>query len=137
MKTDRANLAHGRLPSMWFALRNHPMALLMPQSGRRPQHQKQTFAAQKVMYALPPKADMCGAIRDVRFVPTADTRKLCSSRPWPSAQELVSAEVFGCFITYVCFFEHTPSTLAIRPMLLKRHRVPFAAFSGEKIAAVD
>ncbi len=33
IKTDRANLAHGRLPSKWFALRNHPMALLMPQSG--------------------------------------------------------------------------------------------------------
>jgi hypothetical protein len=28
--------------------------------------QKQTFAPQKVMSALPPKADMCGAIRDVR-----------------------------------------------------------------------
>jgi hypothetical protein len=37
IETDRANLAHGRLPSMWFASRNHPMALLMPQSGRRPQ----------------------------------------------------------------------------------------------------
>ena len=28
--------------------------------------QKQTCAAQKVMSALPPKADMCGATRDVR-----------------------------------------------------------------------
>ena len=28
--------------------------------------QKQTFAVQKVMSALPPKADMCGATRDVR-----------------------------------------------------------------------
>mgnify|MGYP003429530682 CR=1 FL=1 len=34
--------------------------------------QKQTCAAQKVMSALPPKADMCGATRDVRFVPIAD-----------------------------------------------------------------
>ena len=34
--------------------------------------QKQTFAAQKPMSALPPKADMCGATRDVRFVPKAD-----------------------------------------------------------------
>ena len=34
--------------------------------------QKQTCAAQKVMSALPPKADMCGAKRDVRFVPIAD-----------------------------------------------------------------
>ena len=34
--------------------------------------QKQTFAAQYVMSALPPKADMCGATRDVRFVSKAD-----------------------------------------------------------------
>ena len=27
---------------------------------------------QTVMSALPPKADMCGATRDVRFVPIAD-----------------------------------------------------------------
>ena len=41
--------------------------------------QKQTFAVQTVMSALPPKADMCGATRDVRFVPKADivpTRRL-------------------------------------------------------------
>ena len=31
--------------------------------------QKQTFAAQQPMSALPPKADMCSATRDVRFVP--------------------------------------------------------------------
>jgi hypothetical protein len=31
--------------------------------------QKQTCAAQKVMSALPPIADMCGALADVRFVP--------------------------------------------------------------------
>jgi hypothetical protein len=36
--------------------------------------QKQTCAAQKVMSALPPKADMCGATRDVRFVPIADIK---------------------------------------------------------------
>ena len=34
--------------------------------------QKQTFAVQNVMSALPPIADMCGATRDVRFVPKAD-----------------------------------------------------------------
>ena len=33
---------------------------------------KQTFAAQKGMSALPPKADMCSATRYVRFVPKAD-----------------------------------------------------------------
>jgi hypothetical protein len=36
--------------------------------------QKQTFAPQKVMSALPPKADMCGAARDVRYGPIADMR---------------------------------------------------------------
>ena len=34
--------------------------------------QKQTFAVQNVMSALPPKADMCSAHADVRFVPIAD-----------------------------------------------------------------
>ena len=34
--------------------------------------QKQTCALKKFMSALPPKADMCGATRDVRFVPKAD-----------------------------------------------------------------
>ena len=34
--------------------------------------QKQTCAAQKVMSALPPKADMCGALAYVCFVPKAD-----------------------------------------------------------------
>jgi hypothetical protein len=34
--------------------------------------QKATSAPQKVMSALPPKADMCGAATDVRFGPKAD-----------------------------------------------------------------
>ena len=34
--------------------------------------QKRTCAVQNVMSALPPKADMCGATRHVRFVPIAD-----------------------------------------------------------------
>ena len=33
---------------------------------------KRTFAPQKVMSALPPKANMCSALADVRFVPIAD-----------------------------------------------------------------
>jgi hypothetical protein len=32
---------------------------------------KQTFAAQKAMSVLPPKADMCRATRHVRFTPTS------------------------------------------------------------------
>ena len=41
---------------------------------------KRTFAAQKGMAALPPKADMCGATRYVRFVPKADIL-ICVFRP--------------------------------------------------------
>jgi hypothetical protein len=36
--------------------------------------QKQTFAVQNGMSALHPKADMCGAKSDVRFVPIADIK---------------------------------------------------------------
>ena len=38
--------------------------------------QKQTFAVQKGMSALPPIADMCGATRDIRFVPIADSEEM-------------------------------------------------------------
>ena len=34
--------------------------------------QKQTFRSAIAMSALPPKADMCGALADVRYVPIAD-----------------------------------------------------------------
>jgi len=39
--------------------------------------QKQTYAVHNVMSALPPKADMCGATRDVRFGPIADMATSC------------------------------------------------------------
>jgi hypothetical protein len=35
---------------------------------------KRTYAVQKSMSALPPKADMCSAQADVRYVPIADIR---------------------------------------------------------------
>ena len=38
--------------------------------------QKRTFAPQKVMSALPPKADICSAARDVRFGPKAGIANL-------------------------------------------------------------
>ena len=41
--------------------------------------QKRTCAAQKVMSALPPKADMCSATRYVRFVPIADIARVIRS----------------------------------------------------------
>ena len=40
--------------------------------------QKQTFAVQYVMSALHPKADMCGAKRNVRLVPKANSCR-CSN----------------------------------------------------------
>jgi hypothetical protein len=43
---------------------------------------KRTFAPQKAMSALPPKADMCGATRDVRFGPKADIE--CVWSAWDS-----------------------------------------------------
>src|SRR5262245_40424282 len=50
--------------------------------------QKQKFAPQKVMSALPPKADMCGATRDVRFGPKADS---CSAAKRSLFDHLVGA----------------------------------------------
>jgi len=38
--------------------------------------QKQTFCGAAAMSALPPKADMCGATRHIRFVPIADVAPL-------------------------------------------------------------
>jgi hypothetical protein len=36
---------------------------------------KRTFASQKVMSALPPKADMCGTTMDVRYGPEAEATR--------------------------------------------------------------
>ena len=51
--------------------------------------QKQTFAVQKRMSALPPIADMYGAKRDVRFVPIADIGD--QHRPFMLARALWSS----------------------------------------------
>jgi hypothetical protein len=59
--------------------------------------QKRTFAVQKVMSALPPKADMCSATRHVRFTPKAD--KLCC----------------GIFVRYERLRRHFPSELETKP----------------------
>ena len=42
--------------------------------------QKQAFAVENAMSALPPKADMCGALAHVCFVPIADMREMIKSR---------------------------------------------------------
>jgi len=46
--------------------------------------QKQTFAVQKVMSALPLIAYMCSALGDVRFVPEADIREIAYGTKRPS-----------------------------------------------------
>jgi hypothetical protein len=50
--------------------------------------QKQTFAVQKAMSALPPKADIGTQSRNVRFVPQPDS---CSAANTSSFDHLVGA----------------------------------------------
>jgi hypothetical protein len=58
IETNRANLAHGRLPSKWFALAQPPYGTSMPQSGRRPQHQSRPRRSRPtvVLVRFAPKA---------------------------------------------------------------------------------
>ena len=53
---------------------------------------KRTYAVQQAMSALPPRADMCGATRDVRYGPEADIPAhigwMCAKGP---KAEIVSA----------------------------------------------
>jgi hypothetical protein len=53
--------------------------------------QKQTCAVQPGMSALPPKADMCGATRDVRYRPIADISWASSFEPLRREQEVVES----------------------------------------------
>ena len=62
--------------------------------------QKQTYAAQNGMSALPPKADMCAAARDVRFGPIADIRALLFDHLVGAGEQIVrncKAERVGGF----------------------------------------
>ena len=53
---------------------------------------------QKVMSALHPKADMCGATRDVRFVPKADIGPSTHLGFWPSLIQELLAGSAGAFL---------------------------------------
>jgi len=70
-------------PSISLASTQPPYSTSMPQSGRRPQHQKQTCASQKGMSALPPIATA-----------KADTRKPMSALP-PIAECATSMSAKG------------------------------------------
>jgi hypothetical protein len=52
--------------------------------------QKQTFAVQNDMSALPPKADMCSAVGYVRFGPKADTGLKTERPPCGGLSEIQS-----------------------------------------------
>ena len=54
IETNRANFAHGRLPSKWFASTQPPYGTPMPQSGRRPQHHLRPIDNLCVMSAFAP-----------------------------------------------------------------------------------
>ena len=65
--------------------------------------QKQTFAVQYVMSALHPKADMCGALAHVRFVPIADIPVMSMSSPlFPKAPSPTGYADPACLILVSC-----------------------------------
>src|SRR5215468_5266245 len=79
IETNRANLAHGRLPSTWFVSTQPPYGTLMPQSGRRPQHQSQ-MRSRSHDRACPlrlSKRTICTPSQRVRLVPRVDQSR-CS-----------------------------------------------------------
>ena len=62
--------------------------------------QTRAFAMQTAMSALPPKADMCGATRYVRFVPIADIPLISP------LQMSLSCHVLS---KYACLYRHASS----------------------------
>src|SRR5437899_1526760 len=54
IETNRANLAHGRLPSKWFASTQPPYGTSIPQNGRRPQHHSRRFDQRRAPQACQP-----------------------------------------------------------------------------------
>ena len=56
---------------------------------------KRTCAAQKAMSALTPKADMCSAQADVRFVPIADIKSSLSPGQHRRGREAISDHFFA------------------------------------------
>src|SRR5262249_54442108 len=80
IETNRANLAHGRLPSTWFVSTQPPYGTLMPQSGRRPQHQSRPTRSKSHDHVCPlrlSKRTICTPSQQVRLVPTTDLSR-CS-----------------------------------------------------------
>src|SRR5262245_15598613 len=77
IETDRANLAHGRLPSKWFVSTQPPYGTLMPPSGAVHSIISGHHAVLRPCPLCPPKADIGRRSRHVRLVPGADS---CATR---------------------------------------------------------
>ena len=82
--------------------------------------QKQTFAVQSVMSALPPIADMCSALAHVCFAPIAD---IPPALP-PIAEFSVSGPIFmkkvRCRVSYLTY------EVAARPIHYPQYELPCA-----------
>ena len=67
--------------------------------------QKQTFALQMGMSASPPKADKCGAARDVRFGPKADMIHTSNANKKTASPRLETTPFRGCVKLNKLIFE--------------------------------
>jgi hypothetical protein len=92
--------------------------------------QKQTCAAQKVMSALPLKADMCGAKVNIRFVPIADIEIKCAARLSMAVRLMPMRQTHLYSITSSVrasrlFDGLMPSTLAVLRLMMSSNLVAF------------
>ena len=86
--------------------------------------QKQTFAVQYVMSALHPKADMCDAKRDVRFVPKADIA-LASRLKGRQPRQPYLFFCFSLFYSFICRINtcgNLPPAITVFDMTVARNR---------------
>ena len=91
---------------------------------------KQTCAMRKGMSALPPKADMCGATRDVRLVPIADIERKCAARASMAVRLMPMQQKHLYSITSSVrasrlFDGLMPSTLAVLRLMISSNLVAF------------
>src|SRR5262249_56777203 len=76
----------------WCPVRHSKSGCAMSALGQKP-----TYAVQKVMSALPPKADMCSTVADVRYGPKADIApySITSSAVASRAEGIVTPSAFA------------------------------------------
>ena len=86
-------------------LRLLPLKFLMSALGH-----KQTFAVQTGMSALPPKADMCSAQADVRFVPADIATDQCDVCFAPNRTFASKAVLASGWLTASTLYKHRLET---------------------------